>query len=71
MEREFLYSLKFEPEIPQSALVNPSKSFEIKNEKCKALDDSSPFLITRSIKNRSTLVLYKVTIKKGLQHGKK
>lgn len=30
----------------------------------------SPFLVTRSIKNRSTLVLYKVMIKKGVQKQK-
>lgn len=30
-------------------------------------EGDSPYLVTRNIKNRSTLVLYKVMIKKGLQ----
>lgn len=32
-----------------------------------AESEESPFLVTHSIKNRSTLVLYKVMIRKGLQ----
>ena len=66
LEREFLLNLQINPHIDPDWLKDPSKPYEIKAVKIPALDEQSPFLVTKSINNRSTLVLYKVMIKKGL-----
>jgi hypothetical protein len=50
LERELLINLKISPATQEPAGEMPE----------------SPFLVTRNIKNRSALVLYKVMVKKGL-----
>ena len=61
LERELLYQLKVTP--PAQSAARKGEAGESKSR----LPKDTPFLVTKIIKNRSTLVLYKVMIKKGLQ----
>lgn len=61
LERELLYQLRVSPQAPASSPRNNP------GENSGRAPKDSPFLVTKTIKNRSTIVLYKVMVKKGLQ----
>ena len=69
LERDFLDHLKIDPNIDlnslELALATQKQCFGMVNKNKVETFTNSPFLVTRIIKNRSTLVLYKTMIKKG------
>ena len=69
LERDFLDHLKIDPDIDiavlDKALQAQKDNFGAPNKKKIESFKKSPFLVTRIVKNRSTLVLYKTMIKKG------
>ena len=67
LEREFYYQMKLNTQFIASVESNNMMNDYLEKNKSKnlSMDVVSPFLVTRNIKNRSTLVLHKVMIKKG------
>ena len=60
LEREWLFHLRVNPPLPLSFFQNMDKQQDYR--KIYELEGFSPFLVTRNIRNRSTLVMYKVMI---------